>query len=111
MSSTILSAWVSSNVEGSYKRSAVLGMAIGWGNLNGAVTSNVVRLQIVAFFCATEPFPCLQTSTEQSTSPGTNSGMGLSSHISPSVGYVLWPITRTSGMRMRGETEGIETMS
>ncbi|KAI0689566.1 MFS general substrate transporter [Cytidiella melzeri] len=36
-------AWVSSNVEGSYKRSATLGMAIGWGNLNGAVTSNVYR--------------------------------------------------------------------
>jgi len=36
-------AWVSSNVEGSYKRSAVLGMAIGWGNLNGAVSSNVYR--------------------------------------------------------------------
>ncbi|KAI1793868.1 MFS general substrate transporter [Ganoderma leucocontextum] len=36
-------AWVASNVEGSYKRSAVLGMAIGWGNLNGAVTSNVYR--------------------------------------------------------------------
>ncbi|OJT10069.1 hypothetical protein TRAPUB_13425 [Trametes pubescens] len=36
-------AWVSSNVEGSYKRSAVLGMAIGWGNLNGAVTSNIYR--------------------------------------------------------------------
>lgn len=33
---------MSSNVEGSYKRSATLGMAIGWGNLNGAVTSNVV---------------------------------------------------------------------
>ncbi|KAH9944122.1 MFS general substrate transporter [Epithele typhae] len=38
-----ISAWVSANVEGSYKRSAVLGMAIGWGNLNGAVTSNVYR--------------------------------------------------------------------
>ncbi|KAI0307925.1 MFS general substrate transporter [Multifurca ochricompacta] len=36
-------AWVSSNVEGSYKRSAVLGMAIGFGNLNGAVTANVYR--------------------------------------------------------------------
>lgn len=36
-------AWVSGNVEGSYKRSATLGMAIGWGNLNGAVTSNVYR--------------------------------------------------------------------
>lgn len=36
-------AWVSSNVEGSYKRGVVLAMAIGWGNLNGAVTSNVYR--------------------------------------------------------------------
>ncbi|THH06942.1 hypothetical protein EW145_g3739 [Phellinidium pouzarii] len=39
----LTSAWVSANTEGSYKRSAVLGMAIGWGNLNGAVTSNVYR--------------------------------------------------------------------
>lgn len=54
------SAWISSNTEGSYKRSAALGIIIGWrvhhlmldhalmwcsvsrGNLNGAVTSNVV---------------------------------------------------------------------
>ncbi|KAL6310044.1 MFS general substrate transporter [Sparassis latifolia] len=36
-------AWVSNNVEGSYKRSVTLGMAIGWGNLNGAVSSNVYR--------------------------------------------------------------------
>jgi len=36
-------AWISSNVEGSYKRSATLGLAIGWGNLNGAVSSNVYR--------------------------------------------------------------------
>ncbi|KAI0274731.1 MFS general substrate transporter [Gloeopeniophorella convolvens] len=42
---TIRKAWVSGNVEGSYKRSAVLGMAIGFGNLNGAVTSNVYRSQ------------------------------------------------------------------
>ncbi|KLO13925.1 MFS general substrate transporter [Schizopora paradoxa] len=39
----IRAAWVSANTEGSYKRSAVLGLAIGWGNLNGAVTSNVYR--------------------------------------------------------------------
>ncbi|KAL4241787.1 MFS transporter superfamily protein [Abortiporus biennis] len=38
-------AWVSGNIEGSYKRSATLGMAIGWGNLNGAVTSNIYRAQ------------------------------------------------------------------
>ncbi|KZT75148.1 MFS general substrate transporter [Daedalea quercina L-15889] len=36
-------AWVSSNVEGSYKRGAVLAMAIGWGNINGAVSSNIYR--------------------------------------------------------------------
>ncbi|TRM66434.1 major facilitator superfamily domain-containing protein [Schizophyllum amplum] len=37
------SAWVAGNVEGAYKRSVTLGMAIGFGNLNGAVTSNVYR--------------------------------------------------------------------
>ncbi|CCL99558.1 uncharacterized protein FIBRA_01576 [Fibroporia radiculosa] len=36
-------AWVSSNVEGSYKRSATLALAIGWANINGAVTSNIYR--------------------------------------------------------------------
>jgi len=36
-------AWVSSNVEGSYKRGATLAMAIGWGNINGAVSSNIYR--------------------------------------------------------------------
>ncbi|OSX67374.1 hypothetical protein POSPLADRAFT_1130525 [Postia placenta MAD-698-R-SB12] len=38
-----VAAWVSSNVEGSYKRSATLAMAIGWGNINGAVSSNIYR--------------------------------------------------------------------
>ncbi|KZT05887.1 MFS general substrate transporter [Laetiporus sulphureus 93-53] len=37
------SAWVSGNVEGSYKRGATLAMAIGWGNLNGAVSANIYR--------------------------------------------------------------------
>ncbi|CAK5283159.1 unnamed protein product [Mycena citricolor] len=36
-------AWVSNNVEGSYKRSVSLGMVIGFGNINGAVSSNVYR--------------------------------------------------------------------
>ncbi|KAF8075132.1 MFS general substrate transporter [Lyophyllum atratum] len=36
-------AWVSNNVEGSYKRSVSLAMVIGFGNLNGAVSSNVYR--------------------------------------------------------------------
>ncbi|GBE89578.1 MFS general substrate transporter [Sparassis latifolia] len=38
-----LVAWVSNNVEGSYKRSVSLAMVIGFGNLNGAVSSNVYR--------------------------------------------------------------------
>ncbi|KAF8916076.1 MFS general substrate transporter [Mucidula mucida] len=36
-------AWVSNNVEGSYKRSVSLAMVISFGNLNGAVSSNVYR--------------------------------------------------------------------
>ena len=36
-------AWVSNNVEGSYKRSVTLAMVISFGNINGAVSSNVVR--------------------------------------------------------------------
>ncbi|KAG1757702.1 major facilitator superfamily domain-containing protein [Suillus lakei] len=40
---TVRIAWVASNVEGSYKRGVTLAMAIGWGNLNGAVSSNVYR--------------------------------------------------------------------
>ncbi|KZV75499.1 MFS general substrate transporter [Peniophora sp. CONT] len=36
-------AWISCNTEGSYRRGLVLGIAIGFGNLNGAVTSNVYR--------------------------------------------------------------------
>ena len=36
-------AWVANNVEGVYKRGIVLGMVIGWGNLNGVVSSNVYR--------------------------------------------------------------------
>ncbi|KAK4704655.1 MFS transporter, ACS family, pantothenate transporter, partial [Phenoliferia sp. Uapishka_3] len=36
-------ALISNNVEGSYKRSVSLGMVISWGNLNGAVSSNIYR--------------------------------------------------------------------
>ncbi|KAH9832608.1 MFS general substrate transporter [Rhodofomes roseus] len=38
-------AWMSNNLEGSYKRAVSLGMIISWGNLNGAVSSNVYRAQ------------------------------------------------------------------
>ncbi|KAG8699315.1 hypothetical protein FRC09_006689 [Ceratobasidium sp. 395] len=36
-------AWMSNNVEGSYKRSVALGMIISFGNINGAVSSNIYR--------------------------------------------------------------------
>ena len=35
-------AWVSNNTEGGYKRSVTLAMIVGFANLNGGVTSNVV---------------------------------------------------------------------
>ena len=34
-------SWVSNNTEGSMKRGIALGLVIGWGTLNGAVSSNV----------------------------------------------------------------------
>ncbi|KAF4126519.1 Major Facilitator Superfamily [Geosmithia morbida] len=34
-------AWVANNVEGVYKRGIVLGAVIGWGNMNGVVSSNI----------------------------------------------------------------------
>lgn len=34
-------AWVANNTEGVYKRGIVLGIVIGWGNLNGIVSSNI----------------------------------------------------------------------
>lgn len=34
-------AWIANNVEGVYKRGIVLGFVIGWGNLNGVVSSSI----------------------------------------------------------------------
>jgi len=36
-------SWASNNVEGVYKRGITLGFVIGWGNLNGIVSSNIYR--------------------------------------------------------------------
>ncbi|KAH7364095.1 MFS nicotinic acid transporter-like protein [Rhexocercosporidium sp. MPI-PUGE-AT-0058] len=36
-------SWVSNNIEGVYKRGVVLGFVIGWGNLNGIVSSNIYQ--------------------------------------------------------------------
>lgn len=36
-------SWVANNIEGVYKRGVVLGCVIGWGNLNGIVSSNIYQ--------------------------------------------------------------------
>lgn len=38
-------SWCANNVEGVYKRGVTLGIVIGWGNLNGVVSSNIYRDQ------------------------------------------------------------------
>ncbi|MCJ1408702.1 hypothetical protein MMC19_002777 [Ptychographa xylographoides] len=38
-------SWASNNIEGVYKRGVALGIIIGWGNLNGIVSSNIYRAQ------------------------------------------------------------------
>ena len=35
--------WAANNAEGSYKRGITLGFVIGWGNLNGIVSSNIYQ--------------------------------------------------------------------
>ncbi|KIW96576.1 uncharacterized protein Z519_01967 [Cladophialophora bantiana CBS 173.52] len=37
--------WTANNVEGVYKRGIALGFVIGWGNLNGIMSSNIYRAQ------------------------------------------------------------------
>ena len=36
-------SWASNNFEGVYRRGVALGIIIGWGNLNGIVSSNIYR--------------------------------------------------------------------
>ncbi|KIX00159.1 uncharacterized protein Z518_10296 [Rhinocladiella mackenziei CBS 650.93] len=38
-------SWTANNVEGVYKRGISLGFVIGWGNLNGIVSSNIYRTE------------------------------------------------------------------
>lgn len=38
-------SWTSNNVEGVYKRGVTLGFVIGWGNINGVVSSNIYRTE------------------------------------------------------------------
>lgn len=37
--------WAATNTEGVYKRGITIGFVIGWGNLNGVVSSNIYRAQ------------------------------------------------------------------
>lgn len=67
-------AWVSNNVEGSYKRSVTLGMVISFGNINGAVSSNVVR-KPPARSSASNSLMIL-SSTVRAMHRGTDSGTG-----------------------------------
>ncbi|OCT49698.1 putative transporter [Cladophialophora carrionii] len=34
-------SWAANNIEGVYKRGVVIGIVVGWGNLNGVVSSNI----------------------------------------------------------------------
>lgn len=34
-------SWAANNMEGVYKRGVVIGIVVGWGNLNGVVSSNI----------------------------------------------------------------------
>lgn len=34
-------SWASNNIEGVYKRGIIIGIVVGWGNLNGVVSSNI----------------------------------------------------------------------
>lgn len=36
-------SWTANNVEGVYKRGITIGFVVGWGNLNGIVSSNIYR--------------------------------------------------------------------
>ncbi|KAL4072803.1 major facilitator superfamily domain-containing protein [Scleroderma yunnanense] len=42
--------WVADNVEGSSKRSISLAMVVGWGNLQGVVSSNVYRANQIPWY-------------------------------------------------------------
>jgi hypothetical protein len=44
-------SWVANNTEGNLKRGVVIGMVVGWGNLNGVVSSNIyITSQAPSFY-------------------------------------------------------------
>jgi MFS family permease len=83
-------AWLSNNVEGSYKRSVTLAMSISFGNINGAVSSNVYRASDTPWYRLGHGFVLLYI------------GIGLVSSI---VYYVL--LRRENAARDRGERDEV----
>ena len=63
--------WASNNCEGNLKRGLVVGMVVGWGNLNGVVSSNIfIKSQSPRFWTGHgKPLPpstfcCMQVLTD-----------------------------------------------
>ena len=65
-------AWVSNNTEGGYKRSVTLAMIVGFANLNGGVTSNVVS-SYFSSITGTHRYSTTSSSIAQKTHHGTRS--------------------------------------
>ena len=42
--------WTSNNTEGVYKRGITMGFVIGWGNLNGVVSSNIYQARDIPLY-------------------------------------------------------------
>ncbi|PGH19645.1 hypothetical protein AJ80_03800 [Polytolypa hystricis UAMH7299] len=81
--------WVSNNTEGVYKRGVTLGIVIGWGNLNGIVSSVIYRTQDAPNFY-----------------PGHGTVLAylfLFQFVGSIVQYIL--LRRENGKRIRGERD------
>ncbi|GLB41654.1 putative MFS general substrate transporter [Lyophyllum shimeji] len=83
-------AWVSNNVEGSYKRSVTLAMVIGFGNINGAVSSNVYRARDKPWYTLGHGLVLMYI------------GLGITSSI-----LMLFLLKRENARRERGERDEI----
>ncbi|EKM81780.1 hypothetical protein AGABI1DRAFT_126137 [Agaricus bisporus var. burnettii JB137-S8] len=83
-------AWVSNNVEGSYKRSVTLAMVISFGNINGAVSSNVYRARDAPWYPLGHGLVLMYI------------GLGLASNI-----IMFFFLRRENAARERGERDEI----
>ncbi|KAF5373271.1 hypothetical protein D9615_007392 [Tricholomella constricta] len=83
-------AWVSNNVEGSYKRSVSLAMVIGFGNINGAVSSNIYRAADKPWYTLGHGLVLMYI------------GLGISSSV-----LYLFLVRRENARRERGERDEI----